>query len=100
MYCVKCRAKIPGQYFEAASCDKNSRPVIKSQCSICGKWKWRSVNQAKNQSGGSLESLFAPLIKKVTVTVVKDVSKKVIQALRIASLNGAMSGAIHSRSAN
>ena len=96
-YCVKCRSKT-GDESPRPAVTKNGRPMIKSRCGVCGITKSRFVKRSEVQ-GGSLGSLFAPLLGKLTAPVVKEVAKKVVPALGMAALTGAISGATHKSTA-
>ena len=64
--------------------------MIKSQCRVCDKCKSRFLSKAQIQ-GGTLSSLFG----KVTAPVTKEVPKKLLLALGMAAVAGAISGATH-----
>ena len=97
-YCVKCRAKTDDVSPQPAV-KKNGRPMIKSQCRVCGKRKSRFISKAQSRNseflGGSLSSLFG----KVTAPVTKEVAKKLFPALGMAAVTGAISGATHKAAA-
>ena len=97
IYCVKCRTKTGDASLQPAVA-KNGRPMIKSRCTACGMTKSRFVKPADVQ-GGSLGSMFAPLLGKITGPVVKEVAKKVLPALGMAAITGAISGATHKSTA-
>ena len=85
-YCVKCRVKT-GDVSPLPAMTKNGKPMIKSRCGVCGKYKSRFVKHPEVQ-GGSLGKLFPPLLGKITAPVVKEVAKKVIPALGMAAVTG------------
>ena len=92
-YCVKCRAKTDDVSPQPAV-TKNGRPMIKSQCRVCGKRKSRFISKAQSQ-GGSLGSQFG----KVTAPVTKEVAKKLHPALGMAAVTRTISGATHKAAA-
>ena len=96
-FCVTCRAKT-GDVEPQPAVTKNGRPMIKSRCSVCGKAKSRFVKLSEVR-GGSLGKLFAPLLGKLTAPVMKEVAKKVVPALGMAAITGAISGATHKAAA-
>lgn len=96
-YCVKCRAKT-GDESSKPAVTKNGRPMIKSRCSVCGISKSRFVRRSEVE-GGSLGSLFAPLLGKLTVPLAKKVVSNVAAPLAMAAITGAISGATHKSTA-
>ena len=92
-YCVKYRPKT-GDVSPQQAVTKNGRPMIKSQCRACRKRKSRFISKAQSQ-GGSLGSLFG----KETAPVTKEVAKKLLPALGLATVTGAISGATHKAAA-
>ena len=96
-YCVKCRAKTDDVSPQPAV-TKHGRPMIKSQCRVCGKHKSRILSKAQFQ-GSSFGSLFAPSLGKVTALVTKEVAKKLLPALGMVAVTGAISGATHKAAA-
>ena len=99
-YCVKYRAKT-NDVSPQPAVTKNGRPMIKSQCRVCGKRKSRFTNKAQSRNseflGGSLGSLFGKY--KVTAPVTKEVAKKLFPAFGMAAVTGAISGATHKAAA-
>ena len=73
--------------------------MIKSQCRVCGKRKSLFISKAQSRNseflGGSLGSLFG----KVTAPVIKEGAKKLLPALGMAAVTGAISGATHKAAA-
>ena len=96
-YCVKCRAK-RGDVSLQPAVTKNGRPTIKSQCRASGKRKLSFLSKAQIQ-GGSFGSLFAPLLGKVSAPVTKEVAQRLLPALGMAAVTGAISGATHKAAA-
>ena len=66
---------------------------------LCGKRRSHFLSKAKIQ-GGAFGSMFAPLLGKVTAPLLKEAAKKVIPALGMAAITGALSGATHKAAAN
>ncbi len=98
MYCVKCKRQT-GDAGYASAVTKNGKPMVKSTCAVCGKRKCQFVSPSQIQ-GGALGNLFGPLLSKVTAPLVKEVAKKVLPALGMAAITGAISGATHKSTAN
>ena len=73
--------------------------MIKSQWRVCGKRKSCFISKAQSRNseflGGSLGSLFG----KVIAPVPKEVAKKLLPALGMAAVTGAISDATHKAAA-
>ncbi len=94
MYCVKCK-KQTGDSGYTPAVTKNGRPMLKSTCVKCGKQKCQFVSPSQIR-GGAMGKLFGSLLSKVTAPP----AKKVLPALGMAAITGAISGATHKSTAN
>lgn len=90
---MKCRAKTPDlqPYGDRA---KNERYMVRSTCGVCNNKKSRFVSK-REVEGGSLGSLFGKLTGKVTAPLIAQAAKKILPALGMAAVTGAISGATH-----
>ena len=97
-YYVKCRAKTDDVLPQPAV-TKNGRPMIKSQCRVCGKRMSRFISKAQSRNSELLGCSLGSLFGRVTAPVTKEEAKKLLPELAMAAVPGAISGATHKAAA-
>ena len=90
IYCVKCRKHTQDGPLQA-HVSKNGKPMLKSECQVCGVMKHKFVSKKETQ-GGSLATLFRGLLPMVK-TALPQIAKTVLPTLGLAAVSGAVSGA-------